>query len=103
MNFLSPISLKKAFCKTGLTLLILLLFSTSRAQQDDTLPANIICRVTKYINWPHYITSSGNFVTGVLEDSSHLKPAINKKNIETRDLKIASELLQLGIPVKDCD
>ena len=69
MNFLSPISLKKTFCKTGITLLILPLFSTSQAQRDDTRPA------------------------------PHLKPVINKKNIEPRDLKIASEWLQLRIPV----
>jgi hypothetical protein len=37
-----------------------------------------------------------NFV--VIDD--HLKLEINKNNIEQRDLGIASELLQLGIPVK---
>jgi hypothetical protein len=37
-----------------------------------------------------------NFV--IIED--HLKLEINRRNIENRDLKIASELLQLGIPVK---
>ena len=100
MNFLGPISLKKTFRKTGLTLLTLLLFSTSQAQQDDTLPANDVYRITKYINWPHNITSSGNFVTGIVEDACHLKPAINKKNTENRDLKIAPEWLQLEIPVK---
>ncbi len=45
------------------------------------------------------LARKGSCINFILVDD-HLKLEINKANIEKRDLGIASELLQLGIPVK---
>jgi YfiR/HmsC-like len=158
-------------------------FCQVSAQQstDYAVHANIIYRVTKYINWPAGNSQSGDFIIGIVGESplydelkkliagkkvdkqkivvtrlpasassfscqvlfvpddesnhfkkilgktsksgtlvisesdglasegscinfviidEHLKLEINKRNIENRNLKVASELLQLGIPVR---
>jgi len=183
MSDLVPISFKRAIFKKQALLLVLIMLCSQLPAQPNTnyaLHANIIYRVTKYINWPEN-NKSGDFVIGIVGDSplfdelkelvagkkvdkqkiviaklspsapsyncqilfvcedassrfkkivsktantstliiseadglasegscinfviieDHLKLEINKKNIENRDLKVASELLQLGIPVK---
>lgn len=183
MSDLVPISFRRAIFKKQALLLVFIMMCVQLPAQPNNnyaLHANIIYRVTKYINWPED-TRSGDFVIGIVGDSplydelkelvagkkvdkqkiiitkfspsassyncqilficedassrfkkivsktinnstliiseadglasegscinfviidDHLKLEINKRNIENRDLKIASELLQLGIPVK---
>ncbi|MDB5280207.1 MAG: hypothetical protein JWR61_5162 [Ferruginibacter sp.] len=62
--------------------------------------------LAKTVNTPTLIisesegfASEGSCINFVIAED-HLKLEINKRNIENRHLKIASELLQLGIPVK---
>lgn len=183
MSFFYLANFKAGIYKVFFSTILLLVFFTSKGQQMNyALHANIIYRVTKYINWPSNSNNrQGDFTIGIVGDSplfqeltalvadkkverqkiavvklagsanfsncqilfvadeesnrfkkilaktinsplliitesdglasegscinfviieDRLKLEINKKNIENRNLKIASELLQLGIPVK---